>query len=202
MIEKNYIKRVATPNWNELPVFAVEEYVWGGAYRPATWAQMAVVENEGLRVRMTTQEANPRAVYTQNYDPVYKDSCMECFINFAPENETAGYLNCEVNANGAILLGYGVGREERATLPELGLPVPVVRIEKTADAWSCEYTIPMETIRTIFGIAGLEAGRVVKVNFYKCGDDTAVPHFGSWAPITAAGPDFHRPECFQSLVIE
>ncbi len=42
--------------------------------------------------------------------PVYKDSCLEAFLNFAPEDLEKGYLNFEVNANSALLNGFGPGR--------------------------------------------------------------------------------------------
>ena len=38
-------------------------------------------------------------------------------------------------------------------------------------------------------------------NFYKC-DESLHPHFGSWNPIEAPAPDFHRPECFGKLMLE
>ena len=40
-----------------------------------------------------------------------------------------------------------------------------------------------------------------KGNFYKCGDETKTPHYGSWNPIENPTPDFHRPEGFGELVI-
>jgi hypothetical protein len=41
----------------------------------------------------------------------------------------------------------------------------------------------------------------LKGNFYKCGEDMTPQHYGSWNPVTAKEPDFHRPECFGDLVI-
>ena len=38
-------------------------------------------------------------------------------------------------------------------------------------------------------------------NFYKCDENANAP-FGSWAPIVAPKPDFHRPEYFGRIWIE
>ncbi len=43
---------------------------------------------------------------------------------------------------------------------------------------------------------------VIKANVYKCGDDTAVAHYGSWSPVKSNQPDFHRPECFGDMVLD
>ena len=37
-------------------------------------------------------------------------------------------------------------------------------------------------------------------NFYKCDENAGAP-FGSWAPVTAPAPDFHRPECFGRILL-
>ena len=39
-------------------------------------------------------------------------------------------------------------------------------------------------------------------NFYKCGDLTATPHWGSWNPVGTGAPDFHRPEYFGKMPLE
>ena len=43
-------------------------------------------------------------------------------------------------------------------------------------------------------------GAAMRGNFYCC-DETLHPHFGSWNPIKAPEPDFHRPECFGRLIL-
>ena len=45
-------------------------------------------------------------------------------------------------------------------------------------------------------------GKTARANFYKCGDDMAVPHYISWNPIGCPRPDFHRPEYFGTLKFE
>ena len=56
-------------------------------------------------------------------------------------------------------------------------------------------------IAALCGKESFAPGDIVRANFYKCGDRTAVEHYIVWNEITAANPDYHRPECFGSLVI-
>lgn len=68
---------------------------------------MRVPARQGLAVRLTAWEREPKAVYTANGDPVYKDSCLEFFASFDAHSQK--YMNFEMNANGAYL---GVGPHE------------------------------------------------------------------------------------------
>ncbi len=52
---------------------------------------------------------------------------------------------------------------------------------------------------TIYG-RDISPGHRAAANFYKCGDETAVPHYGAWSPIDTPQPDFHRPEFFGEVV--
>ncbi|MDT3424944.1 hypothetical protein J2Z22_000457 [Paenibacillus forsythiae] len=39
-------------------------------------------------------------------------------------------------------------------------------------------------------------------NFYKCGDETPIPHYGCWSMVNSASPDYHLSRCFWELVLE
>lgn len=43
--------------------------------------------------------------------------------------------------------------------------------------------------------------KTAKAGFYKCGDETGRPHYGSWQKVETDAPDFHRPEFFESFEI-
>ena len=45
-------------------------------------------------------------------------------------------------------------------------------------------------------------GKVMKGNFYKCGDKLQTPHFLSWSPIRLEKPQFHCPQFFGTLNFE
>ena len=56
-------------------------------------------------------------------------------------------------------------------------------------------------LKEIFGLSEIDENTAMTGNFYKCDENAGAP-FGSWAPITAPKPDFHRPEYFGKIVIE
>ena len=68
-----------------------------------------------------------------------------------------------------------------------------------AEAWTLEYRVPLSLFESLYGEA-IGAGRRGRGNLYTCGDETEIPHYGAWSPVTAPVPDFHRPECFGEIV--
>jgi len=62
-----------------------------------------------------------------------------------------------------------------------------------------EYHVPWALFAKYHGVAAPEAGARWRGNFYKCGDDTGRPHWGTWAPVGTNRPNFHRPSDFQVL---
>ena len=63
--------------------------------------------------------------------------------------------------------------------------------------WLNEFFIPYSLFEHYLGKFGDKTGMTWRANFYKCGDKTPMPHWASWAPITAT--NFHLPDCFQPL---
>ena len=64
-----------------------------------------------------------------------------------------------------------------------------------------------ETLSLLCKILGVDShpfghGYTFRGNFYKCGDETAIPHYGMWNPVGTENADFHRPEYFGDFVIE
>lgn len=191
------------PDWDQVETVAVDKYPWGTDYMPRTNASMILWEDggSGIIVRMECMESAPEARYTQNGDPVYEDSCVECFLNFDPDG-TDNYINLEANSNGALLCQFGNSRENRIALSDLRCAPPAVQVKKLPDRWICYFIIPMQTINALYGRLWFLPGDKFKGNFYKCGDKTAVPHYGTWNPVESDKPDFHRPECFGELELD
>ena len=198
---KEYIiKKVpgTAPIWSEAEEVLVDTYPWGCPFEdPPQVAAMLQLTDQGLHVLMACDETDPRATYTENNDPVCRDSCLECFLSAGD----GGYLNFECNANGAIWSAFGPDRHHRQFLRDLGLPEPKVTVHKSPVGWGVEYCIPQEVFTSLYGHS-LAAGDTFCANFYKCGDDTAVPHYAVWNPVVAEAPDYHRPECFGMVRIE
>lgn len=173
-------------------------YPWGGDYRPKTEAEVDLLEGKGILVRMSCEEENPRAVYQEENEPVYQDSCMEFFLNAMPEKSEL-YLNFEVNANGALLCYQGKNRTERRSLKELSIERPQVEVKRDRLHWEIQYLISFELLSAVYGECRLHKSSVIRGNFYKCGDLTEKPHYGCWNPIVKEKPDFHVPEFFGEI---
>jgi hypothetical protein len=176
----------------------ISNYKWTEGYAPEAYAQLIYVEGRGFALRMTAVEKDPLAVYTKFDDPVYKDSCLEFFVNF---NNGDKYMNFEMNSNGAFLAAVRTDRYNKTSIKMLA-PLPKVKAFKEEDRWSVEVFFSNDFIGKTFGKFSFARGESFKGNFYKCGDDTAIPHFGMWSPVDNETPDFHRPEFFGTLTIE
>ena len=156
-----------------------------------------------LKFRFLVREEGPRVTYHQMNDPVYKDSCVELFLQPLGKPGTP-YLNFEINAAGTLLLGKGVAREERERLTPEDAAGITIRPGSSTDPhgerwWEIYLEIPFSWMAKQVPEFKAETGAILRMNLYKCGDDTAEPHYGSWNPITAPRPDFHRPEDFGEL---
>jgi len=132
-------------------------------------------------------------------EPVWQDACVEFFMSVAGE-----YRNFEFNCLGVCLSAVGPDRHSRISISKEELskiirypeftPENIPQSGKQAD-WSITVGIP-------FDLTGLKPGITFRGNFYKCGDETKIPHYLSWAPISTAKPDFHLPEFFGEIILE
>ncbi len=155
---------------------------------------------DGLLINFSVREDYTKASFTVDNEPVYKDSCVELFID--PSGDGT-YYNFEFNAIGTLLLGFGADRNYREkALPEITnqvkrlsslgtLPFDTMTIN---EPWNLTVMIPY-TAFWHHAIAPFE-GKKIKGNLQKCGDELTVPHYLSWNPIPTPHPDFHRPEFF------
>ena len=134
-----------------------------------------------------------RAVCRQDQDPVWQDSCVEFFVK-----QGDIYRNFEFNSLGMCLSAYGPDRHSRKSLDNESmaqilrfpsLNIEALPTESFPTNWSLTVAIPLELI-------GVNSGSQFLANFYKCGDETNVPHFISWAKIDTLTPNFHCPEFF------
>lgn len=138
--------------------------------------------------------------------PVWTDSCVEFFISF---DGSPFYYNAEFSCIGTTLLAY---REKKEAAEHAGTTVlqSVRRYPSLGRApfgrkkgdfkWDMLLVIPAKAYWET-GISTFDGIRA-RANFYKCGDDLAVPHFLSWNPIDTRSPDFHVPEFFGELIFE
>ncbi len=166
-------------------------------YKPGVSFSIAYAGSH-LYLKFYAIEKELKALYSRHQDPVYKDSCVEFFINFEGENS---YYNLEVNSRGVCLMAYGPDRHSRQPIDVqlLSTIKSLSRIEASQQAVSWDITLELPL--TIFSSTAIDTlkGKSCKANFYKCGDDLLEPHYISWSPIHTEQPDFHLSKFFGNL---
>ena len=120
--------------------------MWNSKQEPKAYGWMGYIEGEGLFVKMVCEETNPKREYKNHKDPVYKDSAMEIFLAFLEKGETLSnecmYTNFEINANGAMLANYGVGRKNRQFISDEQYKQTGVVATIDEDKWCLEVLFP------------------------------------------------------------
>ena len=183
--EKDCLHRLTNYHWeSDLP------------YRPNTYCKMGVV-GENLVATLKCYEENPKAIYANRDEPMYKDSCLEFFV--APIESREEYINVEMNSEGAFLCEFGKGKFDRVFVSSLTESAPIVDAFKGEDMngafWGVTVKLTKAFLRELYKMENIDF-TTVKANFYKCGDDCDVPHYLAFSPVTTLPPGFHNPECF------
>lgn len=205
-LNKDFDPGDETSLWELIPALIIKDYLWlDNGYKPRVEARVGFSEYY-LYVYFKAFEKRVRIRYMGFQEPVYKDSCVELFIDPFPE-KGLGYFNFETNAAGALLAGFGKGRRKRKPLsPEDLAGFRIVASVRGpldgshgADFWTVRYRVPLRLFQNYYGdtIRPRLEGRA---NFYKCGDATPCPHYGAWSPLPTKEPDFHRPRFFGKIV--
>ena len=154
-----------------------------------------------------------RSVATEPQGPVWKDSCVEFFVQPA---EAAGHFNFEVNAGGALHASYIVdprrlpegGYADWAPLPPEWMARVAVRtsLPRVVDPplpgpldWCAEIAVPLALLAAVSGApCGPRAGDEWRGNLFHCGDETPSPRWGAWSGV-GERLDFHQPARFGVL---
>jgi len=170
-------------------------------YKPITYFYIGR-SADAVFIKYSVKGTMLKAVYSEDNSPVHEDSCVEFFC--MPEG-AAKYTNFEFNCIGTCSASSRRSRNEDIVLfspnematiqryPSMGR-----RAFKEMEGmfeWELTVKIPMK----LMNIDPENLPEKIRVNFYKCADDTDSMHFVSWAPIDTENPDFHRPEYFGEL---
>ena len=193
------IKKVTgSPDWSEVPTLNIDHRYFDTPDSITAEAQICYNE-DAICVRLSTVEANVRAVETGPIGMPCEDSCLEFF--FCPyENDTC-YFNLEFNSIGCFFLGTGPNVDKLLRLiPEDDTLEPKITIRE--DGWEITYTMTYEFIRRIFPEFKPYSGKKMLANCYKCADKSEPPHYMAWSPIVGEPFRFHRPECFGEMIFE
>lgn len=199
---KEYIvKKVSSPltledaRWEKLEYVELSEK-WENLFPTDynTKARLAYSE-DGLFLRMETEEW-PIVVNTfEENDEVCLDSCMEFFLT--PNTKDESYINIEANAHAVPLCGIGAQREGRNEIVCSKEGVVVKTMFQFKCGWILFEYIPFDFLKKHFTAIDKE----MRANFYKCGDETGVEHYCVWNKVGTEEPDYHRPEYFGKLVL-
>jgi hypothetical protein len=174
-------------------------------YLPDVTVQISFNQDE-LFLQFKVKEQSVKAEYSESNGKVWADSCVEFFLS-PDKNEE--YYNLEMNCIGTILLGFRK-KGETAVHASSELISAIRKISSLGDVpfaernepteWQITTAIPWE----VFFMHNLKtiSGMKMRGNFYKCGDELAVPHFVSWTKIKTEKPCFHAPEFFGELEFE
>jgi hypothetical protein len=151
-----------------------------------------------------------RCIHTEFQSDVWKDSCVEFFVQ---PKKGGGYFNFEFNCGGALIASYvtdptRVGeslKEYKLLTPDddrqirryASLPAYIEPEISAPLVWYLEFLLPFTVLEKYAGSIGAAAGQIWRANFYKCGNETSRPHWASWAPLSAR--NFHDPSSFGNL---
>jgi hypothetical protein len=180
-------------NWDNYP------------YKPDVKFNIAHSRTE-IYLQYLVNEKYIRAKYIHNNDPVWNDSCVEFFISPFPDGT---YYNFEFNCIGALLIGFGNGRDNRERAGKeitsqirciSSLGNQAIEPSEGNFIWDLTIVIPVSAFykHQVKEVTGMKA----KANFYKCGDELKEPHYLTWKPINYPKPNFHLPDFFGDLIFD
>ena len=198
------------PAWREAETVAVAHFrPESSDHRPQTAVRL-LHDEQGIHGLFQVQDRFVRCVRTGYGSEVWKDSCVEFFVEPKPGQ---GYFNFEFNCGGAFLCNHIVdptrtadGFKQFTRLPEAAVRAVQVRasLPRVVDpeipgplTWSLQFYIPMAVFEPFIGALGPLTGATWRGNFFKCADDTSHPHWAAWSPVDEL--NFHLPRCFGEL---
>ena len=200
-----------SPLWQQAEEARIDQFhAASSSHRPDARARL-LYDAANLYLRFRVEDRYVVAKHTQFQDPVWRDSCVEFFVQPRP---SSGYFNFEINCGGTLLSRYiedptrtpdGFAKSTRLS-SEHGeririahsMPSIVVPEQPGPVVWHIGCQIPLAVLEAYAGPFGPLAGQAWRGNFYKCADDSSHPHWASWAPIGEA-LNFHQPACFAPL---
>jgi len=167
-------------------------------YKPSCQFKIARSTNS-IFIHFKVIESNIRALYANDQEPVWEDSCVEFFCKLPVQNT---YFNFEFNCIGTCLAAQREGREINVNPLSVVKTNSIKRFASLGNSifdekkgnfeWKLTVEIPFELI----DIQSDNLPEMLMANFYKCADGTTIPHYLSWSHISTDTPDFHRPEYF------
>ncbi len=192
--------------WRDVEPLFIDNYLWmENGYAPKVRVK---IFHTGRTIYLSyhVPEKSVTIRHTTYGSPVYKDSCVEFFLNPFPDRSDR-YFNMEFNALGIMLIGIGrdgddsrryyLREDEVEGLTSVStITRPVVGLHG-ADHWKLFVRIPKVVFERQYGLPFI--GGKALANFYKCGDETEQEHYGAWNRVINPTPNFHLPQWFGEL---
>jgi hypothetical protein len=201
------------PVWHRAATLSIDRFrPEGSGHRPLTSLNL-LHDDRVLYGLFQVEDQYVRCRHQHYGEPVYRDSCVEFFIQ---PKATLGYFNFEFNCGGAFLCNY-ITDETRVAggfkeclklsaedVESVGITVSLPKIVEPEAvhplSWWLAFTIPVSVVERFVGQVGPLSGQVWRANAFKCGDETSHPHWAAWSPVDQL--NFHLPRCFGELVFE
>ncbi len=185
---------------------AIDKLNWPDQYpyRPITTFNIGY-SSDALYIKYNVHGGMLRAIYTNDQEPVYEDSCVEFFCK-KPEEDY--YMNFEFNCIGTCLATKRKSRNDDIQ-PYTKDQLQLIQRHSSLGRRTFKEMEGMFTwglvVKIPFVLMDFKAGEVpdkLSGNFYKCADGTESPHYLSWSPIKTETPDFHCSEFFGELYFD
>ena len=198
--------------WPEVEPVSVGNFLpESSPHRPQTHVRL-VYDAQGLHGQFQVQDRFVRCLRTDYGSEVWKDSCVEFFVE---PKSGRGYFNFEFNCGGAFLVNHitdptrtADGFKDFVRIPETAAQVARVRSSlpaicepeiTEAVTWTLAFYIPFALLEQYVGPLGEAAGQTWRGNFFKCAEENSHPHWAAWSPVDEF--NFHRPQCFGELCL-
>lgn len=198
------VKQISDINWDEVPKAMIDKIMWVHTdNNPKAYAQMVFIENQGFLCLMTAFEKNPKAIWTNDNDPICDDSTLEAYFMFDKER----YLNLETNSKGARKQAIRYNRENKTYIYNNEFKGFRVTPRIYEDRWTILIEIPLDNLLKLYTNLNREmfkSGFTFTGNFYKVHElrGTPLEHYIAWQEIKNPFPECHLKEQFGTLVIE
>jgi hypothetical protein len=172
------------------------------AYKPITFFNIGRSKTS-VFVKFYVRGTMLRAIYSNDQEPVYEDSCVEFFCMPVGADK---YANFEFNCIGTCTASTRKSRNEDIVYFTKEEMLTIKRFPSMGRRAFNEMEGMFEwelTVEIPFALMGIDSENLpykILGNFYKCADGTDSPHFVTWSPIKTEKPDFHRPEFFGEII--
>ena len=189
-----------------LPRAYITHYPWGCKYRPESYGVLGY-NNEYIFLYMRSYDYKRRAEVTEDNGDIYTDSCLEFFFNPCPDSRDV-FFNLEINPRRYLYLAFGepdMSKRHLFTTAEYNhfdLTVLDRQSALAGDFWDVSASIPFSFIKRVMPEFEYKGNMRFTGNFFKCGDETASPHYGCWSEIIpdSSNPNFYKTKFFGNII--